>query len=1510
MNASIVSISKKLSAGLAVSAITMAFSLQTYAGPFTYGNIVVLQQGDGVNTLSATSAPVALIEFTVGGSVVQTINIPTNGGSRLTQVGNSATEGFLSRSLNTSNLVFSGYDASAGGVLPVVSNSVSINRLVGQVDFNGNFTRTAISSSEYSGANNRSATSDGSNYWTSGSSGGCWYSANGATPTQIGGTSNMRVTKLFNGNLYYSTASGTIGLFVFTSAGQPTAPTSSPATTNNVFVDAGASPSPYDFAINAATNVIYLADDRSASTGGGVQKWTFSGGIWTSNYTFGAGAGLTAGCRALAVDFSGVNPIIYATTADSPTKLITITDNGASAQATTLATGSTSKAFRGVALAPGSASSGPPSISGITPFPGVTNSAGSTVVFNVTANGTPPLGYFWYKEIPGSSTNLIPAATTAALSFPSAAVADSANYQVVVSNSTTLTATSSVVTLLITNAPPVITGIGPTNNLIANAGTTVSFTVTNTGTPPFTFLWYKEIPGISTNLITFATTATLTLTNVLGGDTANYQVIITNATPYTATSSVVALTVVGDPHISTEPSSVWGLLDGTVSFTVGGVGTSPSYQWYYSDGSGHITGPVANGTSTPSGVAVVSGSATSALTIANLQASDTVNVVAVVTNVYGAVTSSVASVLAVSTSGSAVDEENNPSGSPLALWNFNGSAFTNWPVNVNCIANPTPYYGAGIAQAVGSCSNPPPVVNSSTISSTSFSPFSGSVDPNDGLGFGLPPPYTGPFFSWGTDNYPATGGNKQSGVQFNVSTVGAKNIQVYYDSRVSATASDYERLQYSTNGTDWVDYPASSTFAGIGTTFRPYSYDLTGFPGVANNPNFAIRIVTEIQSTASYGVSSNTNYVGTANTYGTAGTVTYDLVNVYGDATTNSANMPPVVSGLVNTNSVDTNSLTIHFTVSDDSTLPDNLTYNAAALNVVGAVGGNSVNPIFAFGGSGANRTLTISHLTINDTVDATPILVTATDANGDTGAAWFTLTVTSVNLPPTNSLTSLTGTNTLANNALTIPFTVGDDRTPTNGLLYSTGSGNNTVIPSGNIVVNGQGTGNPSVTITPANNQVGVGLVSVTVNDNDSTGHKTTTASIPFMVRPNTNVVAVDYFNYDSSGSLDTIAAGFWNHISGGFGQMQVGTDSGIPAAKVDASSGVTENLTVNLLGAPYTTNSGVTLYASFGVNLDPALDPLKMPKANGTYIAMFGAAVDANTTANVGCCLVVSTNNAAPGFYRLGIGNTQGLNGTNSTQFPMDLSPGTNYTVVMALSLTNGFSTLWINPSNQSSASVTDTTHTGAQRNILNFELRESGQPNGGVTYVSRFLAGTTFNSVMYPPVANPDAFGVAANSSGNVLSPLQNDSGSILSVISVSPTNGTASISNGTNVLFTPTPGFTGTATIGYTIQDNLSETSTSLITITVTNGTLIPTVSVAITNFSLAGSNVVISGTNAQSGATYYLLSTTNVALPFSQWSTVATNVIGTANNFTFIGTNAMVPGKANQFYFLSSTNFNP
>jgi hypothetical protein len=109
----------------------------------------------------------------------------------------------------------------------------------------------------------------------------------------------------------------------------------------------------------------------------------------------------------------------------------------------------------------------------------------------------------------------------------------------------------------------------------------------------------------------------------------------------------------------------------------------------------------------------------------------------------------------------------------------------------------------------------------------------------------------------------------------------------------------------------------------------------------------------------------------------------------------------------------------------------------------------------------------------------------------------------------------------------------------------------------------------------------------------------------------------------------------------------------------------------------------------------------------------------------------------------------------------------------------------------------------------------------------------------------------------------------------------------------------------------IVTNAYGTNISLVSLIVTNSTIIPTNKPTITGFALVGgTNVMIDATNGQSGGTYYLLGSTNLATPLTQWLPLATNVIvtnGPANGFNFTGTNVVRIGTPQQFYILSNTN---
>ena len=68
-------------------------------------------------------------------------------------------------------------------------------------------------------------------------------------------------------------------------------------------------------------------------------------------------------------------------------------------------------------------------------------------------------------------------------------------------------------------------------------------------------------------------------------------------------------------------------------------------------------------------------------------------------------------------------------------------------------------------------------------------------------------------------------------------------------------------------------------------------------------------------------------------------------------------------------------------------------------------------------------------------------------------------------------------------------------------------------------------------------------------------------------------------------------------------------------------------------------------------------------------------------------------------------------------------------------------------------------------------------------------------------------------------------------------------------------------------------------------------------------SLSGTNVVLAATNGVANGTYYVLSSTNAALPLSRWTPMATNVLGESGNFTTTVTNA---NTASQQFFIIQT----
>jgi hypothetical protein len=216
---------------------------------------------------------------------------------------------------------------------------------------------------------------------------------------------------------------------------------------------------------------------------------------------------------------------------------------------------------------------------------------GSTMTFAVTATGAAPLSYHWQEN----GTNLIDGgningATTNVLAISDAQTNNNGNYRVIVTNFVG-SVTSSVAALTVTNEPPEIT-VQPTNQTVG-VGSTVTFSIDGSATPPFFFQWLKDGTNnlVDGGNISGATTFALTISNAQTNDNGGYSVIITNFVG-SVTSSVAILTVLPSPLFGSI--IVAGGTNG--GFILSGVGGTNS-GIYYVLTSSNLLVPLTNWTS-------------------------------------------------------------------------------------------------------------------------------------------------------------------------------------------------------------------------------------------------------------------------------------------------------------------------------------------------------------------------------------------------------------------------------------------------------------------------------------------------------------------------------------------------------------------------------------------------------------------------------------------------------------------------------------------------------------------------------------------------------------------------------------------------------------------------------------------------------------------------------------------------------------------------------------------------
>jgi hypothetical protein len=536
--------------------ITYSSGSITVSG-FTPGNIVVNRIGNGSTALGSTASSVNVLELNTSGITQQTISTLFTGTNLLTETGTGTSNGNLN-SYNTL-LGVSGYNSALGTASVNSSNTKATNILgTGATVVNRVVFPTSGSPLPFTGDNFRSIIPTSlTTFYASGNgsslTGGIWY-YNGTSYTQVSTTqTNTRNVEIFNGNLYFSTGSGTAGIYEVGTG----FPTSSGQTATLVVAAA----SPYGFSISPDGNTMYVADDR-ASAFGGIYKFTKSGSTWSQSYLLGTGAN-NIGARGLMADFSGENPIIYATSAEtSANRIIKITDAGSTSTSTTLATAATNYVFRGLDFSPAAAP--------VAPTIGtITQTTCSTSTGSVELTGLPSGQWRIYGFPSGSAVGTGSSTTISGLGAGS--------YTFLVTSYTGRTSeVSASVTINAQPLPPSAPS-APTNASRCGAGTVAISATPGTGE---TIDWYSESTGG-----TLLESGSTSYTTPSISSTTSYYAEARNNTTGCVSSTRTAVTATVNPLLNANVSitaSATTICSGTsVTFTATPTngGDSPSYVW-------------------------------------------------------------------------------------------------------------------------------------------------------------------------------------------------------------------------------------------------------------------------------------------------------------------------------------------------------------------------------------------------------------------------------------------------------------------------------------------------------------------------------------------------------------------------------------------------------------------------------------------------------------------------------------------------------------------------------------------------------------------------------------------------------------------------------------------------------------------------------------------------------------------------------------------------------------------
>lgn len=532
-----------------------------------------------------------------------------------------------------------------------------------------------------------------------------------------------------------------------------------------------------------------------------------------------------------------------------------------------------------------------------------------------------------------------------------------------------------------------------------------------------------------------------------------------------------------------------------------------------------------------------------------------------------------------------------------------------------------------------------------------------------------------------------------------------------------------------------------------------------------------------------------------ANEFGTA-TITITVTDAHGGETTETfvvtvtaVNDPPVIDAIANqTVAMDDAIVDLPITIGDIET-------DAAALTLTGSSSNTTLipNSNIVFGGSGANRTVTITPAP--GQVGTATITVTVTDADGGTATRTFQVTVTGSNSPPT--ITPISDQTTDEDTPLTgIAFTVGDAETPEGDLVVTATSSNTDLIPNSAITISGEDA-ERTITITPAANQSGTATITILVDDGNGG-----TVTETFVVTVNAvNDLPTITSIADQTINEDTSTAGLAVTI----GDVETPVDELV----LTASSSNTDLIP----------NENIAIIGS-GANRTIVVTPAPNQSGSAT-ITLTVTDADGGTTTETFVVTVNPVNDppvAVNDTYTTTEDTTLTISNPSAGVLANDSDPENEaLTTVLVLApnsgqlVLNADGTFTYTPALNFTGSVT-----------FQYRARDA---SGALSEIATVTINVT--GVNDPPTATADGYTVATGNTltvsaanGVLANDADPDAGTTLTAVLVSSTsNGTLTLNADGSFTYVPNPGFTGTDSFTYRASDGELQSDPVTVTIAV-------------------------------------------------------------------------------------------